>query len=251
MTARLLFFEAIWSVIYLLLPLALRGRIRASAIRLPQCLIWMGTLLLLPRCSYFLMSLAFLGLLGCVFLEGLYIALGFSDFDDSWDDSTKTQFWATLGLYIAEVTVDTLSALLLGPLIIFLHRLETHPEPAAADAPAVGMAELVVVDGRPASDSAPPAAAPPEVVHQDSNEPLATVPEFRCPITLSVMRDPVIAADGHSYEREALEAWLRSHRTSPLTGARLEHMHVTPNHRLRSLIESAREGTAQAHVPDS
>ena len=291
-TARLLFFECIWSVICLLVPLALRGRIRPSAIRLPQCGIWMGTLLLLPRLSYFLLSLSFLGLLGCVFLEGLYVALGFTDFDDSWDDSTKKQFWAALGLYVAEVLVDAVSTLLLGPLIVYLHRLETRPAPATAAASPIGVG-LVVVDGSaaPAAPAAgsgtrqangvlrearrlreqrpagagPPAPAPapaprprpaqptqsaalPVVVHEDTDDaddPLATVPEFKCSITLSVMRDPVIAADGHSYEREALEAWLRSHRTSPLTGARLEHMHVTPNHRLRSLIESARSVARQ------
>ena len=42
--------------------------------------------------------------------------------------------------------------------------------------------------------------------------------DLRCPITLEVMRDPVMAADGHSYEREAILRWLRGHRTSPLTG---------------------------------
>lgn len=29
------------------------------------------------------------------------------------------------------------------------------------------------------------------------------------------MRDPVIAADGHTYDREAIEMWLRNHDTSP------------------------------------
>ena len=31
-----------------------------------------------------------------------------------------------------------------------------------------------------------------------------------CPITLELMRDPVMAADGHTYEREALLRWLKS-----------------------------------------
>ena len=42
--------------------------------------------------------------------------------------------------------------------------------------------------------------------------------DLRCPITLEVMRDPVLASDGHSYERDAIERWLINHRTSPLTG---------------------------------
>lgn len=48
--------------------------------------------------------------------------------------------------------------------------------------------------------------------------------EFICPITLSVMDSPVIAADGFSYEQEAITKWfkvrdpfphLRSRRPSP------------------------------------
>merc|ERR1712167_477382 len=42
--------------------------------------------------------------------------------------------------------------------------------------------------------------------------------EFECPITLDVMQDPVIAADGHSYERQALLEWFSSgNSTSPKT----------------------------------
>ena len=33
---------------------------------------------------------------------------------------------------------------------------------------------------------------------------LALMGDLRCPITLEVMRDPVIAGDGHSYERSAM-----------------------------------------------
>jgi hypothetical protein len=31
--------------------------------------------------------------------------------------------------------------------------------------------------------------------------------EFFCPITLELMRDPVLAKDGHTYERNAIEGW--------------------------------------------
>ena len=36
---------------------------------------------------------------------------------------------------------------------------------------------------------------------------------FKCPITMDIMEDPVILADGHTYEREAIEAWLKGHAT--------------------------------------
>lgn len=35
------------------------------------------------------------------------------------------------------------------------------------------------------------------------------------------MVDPVFAADGHTYEREAIEAWLQAHSTSPMTNLSL------------------------------
>ena len=51
------------------------------------------------------------------------------------------------------------------------------------------------------------------------------------------MRDPVIAADGHSYERRDIGAWFaRGKRTSPKTGAKLDDTRLFPNHNLKSAI---------------
>ena len=36
-----------------------------------------------------------------------------------------------------------------------------------------------------------------------------------CPISMEIMRDPVIAADGHTYERAEIESWFANNRTSP------------------------------------
>ena len=35
--------------------------------------------------------------------------------------------------------------------------------------------------------------------------------EFLCPITCELMEEPVTIADGHSYERVAIERWLQVH----------------------------------------
>ncbi len=43
------------------------------------------------------------------------------------------------------------------------------------------------------------------------------------------MVDPVIAADGRTYERSAMEEWLHQHDTSPVTGDRLLHVRLVPN----------------------
>ncbi|EOD27361.1 hypothetical protein EMIHUDRAFT_73367, partial [Emiliania huxleyi CCMP1516] len=68
--------------------------------------------------------------------------------------------------------------------------------------------------------------------------------DFVCPITTELMSDPVMAADGHAYERSAIERWLATKSTSPLTGGALEHPYLTPNHMLRRQIRDweARQG---------
>ena len=52
------------------------------------------------------------------------------------------------------------------------------------------------------------------------------------------MRDPVMCADGHTYERDAIEKWLRTNVTSPVTNLRLPHRTLMPNHALRGIIQS-------------
>lgn len=41
--------------------------------------------------------------------------------------------------------------------------------------------------------------------------------------------DPVIAADGFTYERSAIEDWLTRKKTSPMTNVPLEHERLIPN----------------------
>ncbi|KAK8459424.1 hypothetical protein SEVIR_2G140900v4 [Setaria viridis] len=71
------------------------------------------------------------------------------------------------------------------------------------------------------------------------SEDLGGVPSyFICPILQDVMRDPLIAADGFTYEAEAIREWLDSgHGTSPMTNLELPHRDLLPNHALRSAIQ--------------
>ena len=62
--------------------------------------------------------------------------------------------------------------------------------------------------------------------------------EFLCPITLSIMRDPVLMADGQTYERSAIEKALHASPLSPLTKQPLSMKDATPNYALKSLIEN-------------
>ncbi|KAG2438743.1 hypothetical protein HXX76_005288 [Chlamydomonas incerta] len=69
----------------------------------------------------------------------------------------------------------------------------------------------------------------------------AVPPMFLCPITQDVMEDPVVAADGYTYERLAITEWVSRSPTSPLTNMRLDHTQVVPNLTLRSAIKEWRE----------
>lgn len=61
--------------------------------------------------------------------------------------------------------------------------------------------------------------------------------DWLCPITLSIMRDPVIAQDGHSYERSAITEWFLNNNTSPKTNLRLPSTYIVPNIALRNTIQ--------------
>ncbi|CAL5354448.1 unnamed protein product [Camellia sinensis] len=53
-----------------------------------------------------------------------------------------------------------------------------------------------------------------------------------------IMHVPQVAADGFTYEGDALRGWLEIGReTSPMTNLRLDHLHLTPNHALRLAIQ--------------
>ena len=68
-------------------------------------------------------------------------------------------------------------------------------------------------------------------------EPLPNMP--CCPITREPMRDPVVAADGHTYERSAIVRWLKNSDKSPLTGSVLSHKNLVPNYMLLSSLRDA------------
>jgi hypothetical protein len=65
--------------------------------------------------------------------------------------------------------------------------------------------------------------------------------DFLCPITHEMMRDPVACAFGHVYERKAIECWLATHDTSPMTNEVLPSKVLKPLHYLRNVIETWEE----------
>lgn len=61
--------------------------------------------------------------------------------------------------------------------------------------------------------------------------------EFKCPISMSLMYDPVIVASGKTFERIWIERWFNEgNETCPITHKKLDHLSVTPNSALKDLI---------------
>jgi hypothetical protein len=66
---------------------------------------------------------------------------------------------------------------------------------------------------------------------------------FFCPITRSLMVDPVIDPDGNSYEKHAIEDWIRRSGTSPITRTALSINDLHPNRALKTAIDEYRHST--------
>ncbi|KAK1300042.1 E3 ubiquitin-protein ligase PUB23 [Acorus calamus] len=64
---------------------------------------------------------------------------------------------------------------------------------------------------------------------------------FLCPISLQLMKDPVTAPTGITYDRRSIERWLSSNRTTtcPVTNGQIKSpSDLTPNHTLHRLIQT-------------
>lgn len=63
--------------------------------------------------------------------------------------------------------------------------------------------------------------------------------EFLCPISKSLMAEPVIVASGISYERQCIQIWFQQgNRHCFKTGQILDHFNLTPNQNLLSTIQT-------------
>ncbi|KAF8107446.1 hypothetical protein N665_0122s0084 [Sinapis alba] len=63
---------------------------------------------------------------------------------------------------------------------------------------------------------------------------------FLCPISLDIMKDPVIVSTGITYDRDSIEKWLFTGKkdSCPVTKQVITETDLTPNHTLRRLIQS-------------
>ena len=53
--------------------------------------------------------------------------------------------------------------------------------------------------------------------------------------------DPVIAADGHSYERAAFQEWLQHSTLSPVDNTPLKHTRLVSNQAIKNALAVQRE----------
>lgn len=61
--------------------------------------------------------------------------------------------------------------------------------------------------------------------------------EFKCPISMRLMYDPVIIGSGRTFERIWIERWFNEgNETCPVTHKKLDHLFPTPNSAMKSLI---------------
>ncbi|GAA0151664.1 ubiquitin-protein ligase [Lithospermum erythrorhizon] len=76
------------------------------------------------------------------------------------------------------------------------------------------------------------------VVSREIAETFIKVPkDFCCPVTLDLMRDPVVVCTGQTYEKDSITRWIdEGHHTCPKTGQFLVHRWVIPNRSLRNMI---------------
>ncbi len=61
---------------------------------------------------------------------------------------------------------------------------------------------------------------------------------FICPITLTIMKNPVSDSDGNTFEEEAILQWIDLHHNSPITRNPMTRNSIKPNRALKDLIEA-------------
>ncbi|EOA18919.1 hypothetical protein CARUB_v10007551mg [Capsella rubella] len=73
----------------------------------------------------------------------------------------------------------------------------------------------------------------------ETEKEITIPPEFQCPISIDLMKDPVIISTGITYDRESIETWISSgNKTCPVTNTVLTTFDQTPNHTIRKMIQS-------------
>jgi len=70
----------------------------------------------------------------------------------------------------------------------------------------------------------------------EGREAIELPSQLLCPITMALMHQPTMTADGFTYEQSAIEDWFVKRNTSPITGAHLDTTILLPNMMARSMV---------------
>ena len=73
---------------------------------------------------------------------------------------------------------------------------------------------------------------------------------LKCPLSLVIFDEPVIAADSNTYEKELICQWIASSKgppISPVTGLPLAHTHVMVNNSIRIMVTEFVDKECMAH----
>lgn len=68
---------------------------------------------------------------------------------------------------------------------------------------------------------------------------------FKCPISWEKLENPVVSVEGHSYEKWAIDKWLKNQETSPITGLVLNDHTLISNYALKSAIDDYNKKTTK------
>ncbi|XP_010269983.1 PREDICTED: E3 ubiquitin-protein ligase PUB23-like [Nelumbo nucifera] len=88
---------------------------------------------------------------------------------------------------------------------------------------------------------------------KQADESMETPLHFRCPISMEIMKDPVIISTGVTYERKSIEKWFFKYnkKTCPATMQTIHNFDLTPNLTLKSLILSWHHQQSHHSQPSS
>lgn len=83
-------------------------------------------------------------------------------------------------------------------------------------------------------------SAPPRSRSPSPTEGFPIPDRLKCPITLALFHDPVVASDGHTYERAAILSCLRTSRKSPMTRETISLDTLNPNLLIKQMAHEFR-----------
>ena len=61
---------------------------------------------------------------------------------------------------------------------------------------------------------------------------------FLCPISMEIMKEPVVAGDGYTYDKTSIQKWFKTKDTSPITNLKIDTI-ITPNITLHTIIQES------------